>query len=136
MFNLSQESFGIGVDIESVTRFSTPEIAENAPLLDKVFTKKELAYCYANQLPEQHLAVRFAGKEAIIKALANITDDFIKYHDIEIINNTRGIPHARIIRKGFNHLRIHLSLSHAQGMALAFAVVIRLNKRTSKLTRS
>lgn len=124
------------MDIESIARFTDPDVAKNTSFLDKVFTKKELAYCHSNKNPEQHLAVRFAGKEAIIKALANITDDPIRYHDIEIMNNTRGIPHARIIRKGFSHLRIHLSLSHAQGMALAFAVVIRLNKRTSKSTRS
>lgn len=131
MLNPSGETFGIGVDIESIARFSNPDIANNTSFLDKVFTQKELAYCNSNPIPEQHLAVRFAGKEAIIKALADFGEDRPGYHDIEITNDENCAPCVIIVKKGFDQLSIHLSLAHAQDMALAFAVITRSDKRNS-----
>ena len=75
--------------------------------------------------PGPHLAARFAGKEAVIKALSSLNITHIFYPAIEIINNERGVPCVRINTDCSEKLRITLSLSHSSGMALAFCVIIR-----------
>ena len=47
------------------------EILGNKKFLSKIFTEKEIEYCMKRADPKKHFAVRFAGKEAIIKALSS-----------------------------------------------------------------
>jgi holo-[acyl-carrier protein] synthase len=60
-------NFGIGVDIESIERFVKLDRAKDSRFLAKIFTEKELDYCFKYKSPAEHLAVRYAGKEAVIK---------------------------------------------------------------------
>jgi len=66
------KNIGIGTDIENIDRFEKLDIAENNSFLNKIFSKNELEYCFSRKKATPHLAVRFSGKEAIIKALANM----------------------------------------------------------------
>jgi len=108
----------IGVDIESVARFNKLGWRKDKGFLAKVFSPKELAYCYAKKNPAQHLAARFAGKEAIRKALAGLDQKAVPFNQIEILNNRRGVPTARL-----KNYSIQISLSHGAGQALAFTLV-------------
>jgi len=117
------DSFGIGVDIESIDRFAGLERTQDSSFLNKIFTLKELEYCYSKKIPAPHLAARFAGKEAIIKALCNMDRPKSNYRDIEIVNEKSGVPEVRIGKPGFHDLQIKLSLSHCADKAIAFAVV-------------
>ena len=112
---------GIGVDIEDIERFREFDL-DNAEL-KKIFTENELRYCFSRAVPAQHLAVRYSGKEAIIKALASLGRAGLDYRDIEITNDNHGVPVARIIREGFGGYNILLSLSHSKTMAVAFSLV-------------
>ena len=115
--------FGIGVDIEDIKRFRNLNIANNKQFLGKIFTKKELDYCFSKAKPEQHLAARYTGKEAIVKALCSFRKISINYKDIEITNNKNNVPIARINNKELDNLKIKISLSHCEDQAIAFAVV-------------
>ena len=117
------DSFGIGVDIESVDRFAGLERTQDSSFLNKIFTRNELEYCYSKRMPASHLAVRFAGKEAVIKALCSLGRVGSNYVDVEIINNKDGVPEVKIGKPGLHNLRIKLSLSHCVDKAIAFAVV-------------
>ncbi len=117
-------NFAIGVDIESVERFKKADIMKNAAFLNKVFTRSELDYCLASKWPEQHLGARFAGKEAVIKALAFLKRAGLGYKDIEITNDEDGLPTTKIRKAGFDDLEIKLSLSHSRQEAIAFALVV------------
>jgi len=117
------DSFGIGVDIENIDRFAGLERTQDSSFLNKIFTLKELEYCYSKKIPAPHLAARFAGKEAIIKALCNMDRPKSNYRDIEIVNEKSGVPEVRIEKPGFHDLQIKLSLSHCNDKAIAFAVV-------------
>jgi len=64
------ENIGIGVDIEDVNRFT--KLGGNKAFLKKVFTQNELDYCFSKKVAAPHLAVRYAGKEAVVKALYNM----------------------------------------------------------------
>ena len=115
---MNTNNFSIGVDIEKISRFRYLTRKKNAKFLDKIFTKKELDYCFSKKPPAQHLAVRFAAKEAIVKAISSLNKRIFPFDEIEIIGNTSGIPAADL--KGYN---IKISLSHCEGMAIAFTVI-------------
>jgi holo-[acyl-carrier protein] synthase len=117
-------NFGIGVDIETISRFKNADAASS--FLNKVFTGAELDYCFSCPAPAQHLAARFAGKEAVIKALFGLNRSGPGYKDIEIVNENDGVPSARILKPGFDDLEIRLSLSHSRQEAIAFAVVTEM----------
>jgi holo-[acyl-carrier protein] synthase len=117
------EAFGIGTDIEDVQRFENLSDRSFVAFLKKNFTKNELNYCLSKDAPAPHLAARYAGKEAVIKALFSLNITHIFYPAIEIVNNERGVPNVRINTDGNEKIHIKLSLSHSSGMALAFCIV-------------
>ena len=113
-------NFGIGTDIESISRFK--ELDKS--LLDKIFTKNEIEYCSSKQDIAPCLAARYAGKEAVVKALSSIGKINMNYKQIEILNNKKGIPTVRVNNIDFNNLQIYLSLSHCKDKAISFVVVM------------
>lgn len=113
--------FGIGVDCEEISRFK--KIGVNKKFLEKIFTKKEINYCKSKPNPFPHLAARFAGKEAIIKA-ANNTGKQLFFNEVEILNDKKGIPYVNISNKVNKKFNVKISLSHSKDTAIAFAVVI------------
>jgi holo-[acyl-carrier protein] synthase len=123
MFDSNVESPGIGVDIERIDRFRKPVDEKDDRFLNRIFTVAELDYCLAHASPYAHLAVRYAGKEAVVKALnqANITG--VNYSDIEILNDSNGIPVVSIKKEVGHELIIKVSLSHSDDNAIAFALV-------------
>lgn len=123
-------NFGIGVDIESISRFKKADAKRDSSFLNKIFTVAELDYCFSGHTPAQHLAARFAGKEAIMKALADLNRAGLGYNDIEITNDTNGVPGAKIRKSGFDDLEIKLSLSHGKDEAIAFAIVTKIKRNT------
>lgn len=112
--------FGIGTDIESISRF----IDLDKSFLKKIFTKNEIEYCSSKQNISSCLAARYAGKEAIFKALSSIGISNMNYKQIEILKNANGIPKVRINNIDFKNLVIYLSLSHCNDKAISFAIVM------------
>lgn len=119
------ENFGIGTDIESIDRFRRLNIKNN-PFLNRAFTKKEIDYCFSKKEHAHHLAARYCGKEAVVKALNSMGKPSPDYKKVEILNNELGIPLVNISDEGYKNLKVHLSLSHCEDKAIAFAVVIEL----------
>ena len=109
------QDIGIGTDLEEVRRFENHRDRALTAFLEKNFTREELQYCLSKDAPAPHLAARFAGKEAVIKALSSLNITHIFYPVIEIINNERGVPCVRINTDCSEKLRITLSLSHSSG---------------------
>ena len=125
MQNNNFECVGIGTDIEEVRRFENLRDPAFSAFLKKNFTQKELDYCLSKDAPAPHLAARFAGKEAVIKALSSLNIPHIFYPTIEILNNKRGVPCVRISTEYNEKLHIKLSLSHSYGIALAFCIIVQ-----------
>lgn len=125
MDNLNSENLGVGVDIEQIERFIKPVDEKDERFLGRIFTRAEIEYCFAHGKPYQHLAVRYAGKEAVVKALSQLKMEGAVYSDIEILNNDEGVPDVVIRKEGFGGLIIKLSLSHSEQSAIAFALVVR-----------
>jgi len=119
-----------GTDIVSIKRFI--ECAQNIehPTLKKVYTQHELDYCFSKSRPESHLAVRFAGKEAVIKALYSRGIRDLKYTEVEIINKEDGVPFVNLDK--YKNLNVEISLSHCEDKALAFVIIWGDDKHAGK----
>jgi holo-[acyl-carrier protein] synthase len=116
-------NLGIGVDIVTIKRFESLVPDEDQTFLDNIFTAQELSYCFSKGTPAEHLAARYAGKEAVIKALTSVKKVSVNYRDIEILNNNYGVPEVRFNKKGLEKLKTYLSLSHCEDKALAFVII-------------
>jgi holo-[acyl-carrier protein] synthase len=60
--------FGVGTDIIEVERIGRM-VARGRQYLETIFTDKEIEYCESKARKSQHYAVRYAAKEAALKAL-------------------------------------------------------------------
>jgi len=107
----------IGVDCEEVGRFR--EKANDKAFLKKIYTEREVHYCESKPNPEQHLAARFAGKEAVIKALQGLNME-VAFSQIEILNDNKGRPYVKI--QNLKNLEVKISLTHTRELAIAFAL--------------
>lgn len=113
-----------GVDLIEIERFQRVLDRHGDRLLRRCFTDREVDYC-RGRVPE--LAVRFAGKEATMKALGTGVRG-ISWREIEILANARGKPivvlHGRALARamaiGLDTLEI--SLTHERSMGCAFVV--------------
>lgn len=114
---------GIGVDIESVARFQGLTIENDSRFLNKIYRKDELTYCFSQKNPAQHLAARFAGKEAVIKAMSGSYDKICSINDVTIINRDNGAPIVKLPSTFVSNVSVHISFSHCQDKAVAFVVV-------------
>ena len=119
-----RDDFAIGVDIEPILRFRDLDRMESRNFLAKIFTEKEIEYCYSKKEPAQQLAVRFTAKEAVIKALSYFGLSRVFFNNIEIVKDKEGRPFVHIAKEGYNNkYSIKISLSHCEDKAIAFAVV-------------
>ena len=91
--------------------------------MNKVYTKKEIKYCLGEANPVQHLAVRFAAKEAAIKALHQLGLANISWRDIEVVRTAKAGPALKINK--LTKARVKVSLSHSQISALAMVVIFQ-----------
>lgn len=119
----------VGVDIVGVDRVSRL-VTENPDILPTLFTGRELAYCQGKRRCYEHMAGRFAAKEAILKAFGTGLGQRMRWTDVEIVNEGTGKPrvdlHGEVAawaeRQGL--IDLDISLSHSGGVAIAQAVAV------------
>ncbi len=120
---------GTGIDIAEIARFERFVRENNRPLLERLFTPREHAYCTARKLSAQHFALRFAAKESFLKALGTGLRDGLSWLDIEVVNDDLGKPLLELSGKAAEFFvargggKCHLSLSHDAGCAIAMVVL-------------
>jgi holo-[acyl-carrier protein] synthase len=117
----------VGVDIIEIERIGRAISRWDRRFLERVYTEAEVAVC-KGRVPE--LAVRFAGKEAISKALG--TGLFgVSWREMEVLADAWGKPLVRLYgRAATRAARLGLaefaiSLSHSRDHAVAFVVAGR-----------
>jgi holo-[acyl-carrier protein] synthase len=116
----------VGVDLIEIARIR--RALERYPRFrDRCFTPAEQAYCDSRPNPAESYAGRFAGKEAVGKALGIGVARAFAWRDIEIV----GRPKPSVVLSGrmrtwaerVNAGSIDLSMSHSRELANAVAVV-------------
>ncbi|MBI4697962.1 MAG: holo-ACP synthase [Nitrospirae bacterium] len=119
--------YGIGIDLIKIERMKNASEKWGLKFLGRIFTESELAYCYERKEPALSLAVRFAAKEALIKAIGS--EVFVSLTDIEIMNFDNGKPLIKAkgrLEEFFREKEIkhcHLSLSHEKEFGIACVVL-------------
>lgn len=120
-------NIGIGTDIESISRFKRYTIGDSDKILKTIFTDGELEYCFSKDYPAPHLAARFVGKEAVIKALHGIDVKDVFYKDIEILNSSSGVPYV-LLNNINDNIVFKISLSHSKENAIAFVMAMEITE--------
>jgi phosphopantetheine--protein transferase-like protein len=119
--------YGIGIDIVKINRIREVVEKWGQRFLDRVFTAREISYCFAKTPPYLSLAVRFAAKEAFIKAIGSEIP--LVFTDIEVVNMENGKPFLQLSAKLEDFVQIkqirktHLSLSHEHEYGIACVIL-------------
>ena len=116
----------VGVDLIEIDRVRRT-LARYSAFRERCFTDAERAYCESRPNPAQHYAARFAGKEAVGKALGFGVAVHFAWREIEIAGRPK--PSVRLsgrLRRRAEQLgvdRVELSMTHSKELAAAVAVV-------------
>jgi holo-[acyl-carrier protein] synthase len=113
---------GTGVDITEVKRLRQAIEKWGNAFLDRVFTDEELENAKTRGSLYQHLAGRFAAKEAVFKALG---DAHLNWKDVQILNDKEGKPCCRILNGRGKKIEVHISISHVKNYAVANAIITK-----------
>jgi holo-[acyl-carrier protein] synthase len=116
---------GIGCDILELNRFKKALKRKGKEMLNRLLTKNEQSYCFKFKDPYPHLAVRFAGKEAIVKALGVGFGKDLGFLDIEILNDNNGKPLVKISKKIslLSNFQVLITLIHCKDYVMAVAII-------------
>lgn len=120
--------FGIGTDIVEITRIKK-SIEKEDGFRELVFSDKEISYCEKGNINFDSYAGRFAAKEAFLKAFGTGWRGKLAFREIEITNDTLGKPGITLSGDTLKEFKdtaagkIHLSISHASGQAVAFVII-------------
>lgn len=112
--------FGTGIDILEVERITQAINRWGDHFLNHVFTEEEISYAKRYRYPNQHLAGRFAAKEAVLKAFGK--NSHINWKDISISHDEDGKPMCHYRDKNFKK-QILISISHTHNYAVASAII-------------
>src|SRR5262245_7620685 len=109
---------GVGIDLIEIERVE--RALERRPrLAQRIFTPAELDYANDRGRPGQHLAARFAAKEAVIKALGQT----VPAREIEVESGKP--PRIRLHGQAAEvagERQISISLTHSRDTAAAVAI--------------
>ncbi|CUA68512.1 fatty acid synthase subunit beta, fungi type [Rhizoctonia solani] len=115
---------GVGVDQELISAVPS----HNPTFVKRNFTDSEITYCRGQPHPEASFAARWAGKEAVFKALGvKSKGASAAMSDIEILPDESGVPVVSLhgdAKKAADEkgiAKVLVSLSHSENVAIAFA---------------
>ena len=120
--------FGTGIDIVNINKLKKITEKWGDRFNRRIFTSQELEYCYQKSSPFQHLAARFAAKEAFLKALKRAERNGLKWREIEVDNDQGGQPFYRLKGAGRSLIReqgiqLFLTISHSGDYAIAHCLL-------------
>jgi holo-[acyl-carrier protein] synthase len=101
--------YGIGIDIVNIRRIGRVIDRWGTRFINRVFTTREINFCFQRPRSVSSLALRFAAKEAFSKAIGLGMRRGIKWRDIEIVQNPNGRPDLNVTGEA-------LSLCHKEGI--------------------
>lgn len=115
---------GVGVDLVDLARFERA-MSRTPRLRERLFAADERTVD-GKERPLRSLAGRFAAKEALIKAFGDSWA--MGWHDMVIVGDDRGKPsfalrgEASVAAETLGISRVHVSMSHDAGLAIAVVV--------------
>ena len=127
--------YGVGTDIVELLRVQQTYERFGERFVERLLMPEERERFDATRQPVRFLAMRFAGKEAAVKAMGTGFRHGMWIRDVGILNNDWGRPYLVFSERGkavCERLGIgegHVSLTDDGGLVVAFAVVMRAGPR-------
>ena len=129
--------YGIGVDILQLTRIKRTLARFGDHFIDRLLMPDERAQLARTARPERFIAMRFAAKEAVVKAMGTGFAHGIWIRDVGVLQNRWGKPEVIYSARGERMRRKlgigagHVTLTDEAGLIVAVAVLERAPRRKS-----
>jgi holo-[acyl-carrier protein] synthase len=123
--------FGIGTDVIRLDRIEAAYSRHGERFVERLLMPEEVAAFRAAKRPARFLAMRFAAKEAIAKALGTGFAHGVWIRVVGIAANAWGRPEViwsergRKVRDGLGAGEGHVTLTDEAGLVVAVAVLMR-----------
>ena len=123
--------FGVGTDIVELARIQQTWERFGERFVERLLMREERELFARARQPVRFLAMRFAGKEAAVKAMGTGFRHGMWIRDVGILNNDWGRPYLIFSERGrevCERLGVgegHVSLTDDGGLVVAFAVVMQ-----------
>ncbi len=120
---------GLGLDLVEIERIERAAGGHEGRFVEKYFTEAEAAYARSTRRPMEHLAARFAAKEAAAKAFGTGFSGGVRLREIEVATEDSGRPKlvlhgaAAERARAMGVTRTHVSLTHTGTHAAAVVVL-------------
>jgi holo-[acyl-carrier protein] synthase len=123
--------YGIGVDVLEAARIKKSLERFGDRFIDRLLMPAERAQLARTKRPERFLAMRFAAKEAIVKAMGTGFAHGVWIRDVGVVQNSWGKPEVvysergEIVRRNLGVGEGHVTLTDEAGLIVAVAVLLR-----------
>ena len=122
--------YGIGVDLVNIERIEKAVTRWGERFIERVFTAEEAYMCSRRATAASSFALRFAAKEAVLKALGTGMRGRMKWTDVEIANDDLGKPEIALsgesasVAEKMGVSQVLVSISHTREHAVASAIAM------------
>ncbi len=121
--------YGIGIDLVRIDRIQRSLSRWGDRFARRVFTARERDYCARSRHPQSCYAMRFAAKEAFVKAVGLGVKHPLHWRDMEVNHDPRGRPFISLSERATAYCRSlgitswHLSLTDDGAYGAAVVVI-------------
>lgn len=126
--------FGIGVDVLEVKRIAETLERYGNRFIERLLMPQEQAQLAKTQRRVRFIAMRFAAKEAIVKAMGTGFSHGVWIRDVGVVQNAWGKPEVVFsergerVRRGLGVGDGHVTLTDEAGLVVAVAVLMKAEK--------
>jgi holo-[acyl-carrier protein] synthase len=123
--------FGIGVDVLEMQRVTKTLERFGSRFTDHLLMPQEHAQLAKTARPARFIAMRFAAKEAIVKAMGTGFAHGVWIRDVGVVQNAWGKPEVIFsergeqVRRGLGVGEGHVTLTDEAGLVVAVAVLMK-----------
>lgn len=127
--------YGIGIDVLEARRMHATFERWGERFVERLLLPAERAQYARTRRPERFLAMRFAAKEAVVKALGTGFAHGMWIRDVGVVQDARGKPELVWSARGDRLRRRlgvgagHVTLTDEAGLVVAVAVLMKARRR-------